>query len=117
MSYYDSSSSSESSGSNFEVDRIRKSKGPRNLNFEKNYPKNILISIIASLNTTGSQSVYQDLKISGEKIQKRNSASLHEIFQILTHPLMKSINKPSYEILASNVLLQNSKISKKAFHL
>lgn len=30
---------------------------------------------------------------------------------------MESINKQSYEILASNILLQNSKISKKAFHL
>ena len=39
------------------------------------------------------------------------------MYEVLTHPQMKSINKTCIEILASNILLQNSKISKKAFHL
>lgn len=117
MPYRDVNQSSEQNDPNYVPGNIKKMRSFKNHFFEKNFPKNVIISMIKFLRIMGGYHICEDLNIIEKDIQSKNSASLEDIYRILSHQKMILINKRSLEQGTSLIILQNSKISKKGFHL
>lgn len=65
----------------------------------------------------GYKYLLQRLPFNRKQIQKKNSASLDDIFDSLELLKMNDIDKKHCLKCCCNLILKNSKVSKKRFHL
>lgn len=88
------------------------------LAFEKNYPKNIFITLIEHLAELGLKQTYEDCVGTRESFESKNVVSLAEIHKVITQDWFReNINLTALVSNMSNKILMNSKIKKKLFHL
>ena len=117
MRYLDTTSSNESEVSVFCLKKEKRRKIYKIGSYEKNFPKNIIISMIKFLRLIFQSEICHELGISEQGIQKKNSAPLDDIYRILSHQRMAYINKTCLRRGTAIILLRNSKVLKKEFHL